>query len=126
MGVVIDLATGEQRSVRPRDESLARLKRKRVAFFRTAAALHGNGPTILTPDEDVYEIYSKVFRAFSEACRTHRVRMPNRWKMSFIVLKFLEVNEIVGTEIIEPLLACEVRYYVERGLRVMYDQELKP
>jgi hypothetical protein len=126
LGVVIDLSTGEKHFSTPREENLARLKSKRVAFFRRAAAETGTGPTMLTSDEAVLEIYRKVFRAFAEGCRRSEAIMPNRWTMNLIVLKFLEVNELLGEEIIDSLLECEVRWYVKSGLRKIYDGELRP
>jgi hypothetical protein len=126
LGVVIDLVTGERHVSTPREEKLARLKRKRVAFFRRVAAESGTGPTILTSDDVVFDIYQNVFRSFADGCKRAGKTMPNRWTMNFIVLKFLEVNEVVGGEIIDSLLDCEVRWYVESGLRTMYDCELRP
>jgi hypothetical protein len=35
------------------------------------------------------------------------------------------VNEVVGAEIIDSLLECEVRWYIESGLRKIYDGELR-
>ena len=46
--------------------------------------------------------------------------------MNFIVLKFLEVGEVVGAEILGALLECEIRWYVKCGLRKIYDYELRP
>ena len=125
MGVVIDLCTGERHLSTPREENLARLKRKRVAFFRQAAAETGTGPTMLTSDDVVFDIYKKVFHAFAQGCRRAGTPKPTRGTMNLIVLKFLEVNEVVGADIIDSLLECEVRWYIESGLRKMYDGELR-
>lgn len=125
MGVVIDLSTGERHLSTPREENLARLKRKRVAFFRQAAEQTGTGPTMLTSDDVVFDIYKKVILAFARGCRLSKTTMPSRGTMNLIVLKFLEVNEVVGAEIIDSLLDCEVRWYVESGLRKIYDGELR-
>jgi hypothetical protein len=46
--------------------------------------------------------------------------------MNFIMLKFLEVREVVGAEMIEPLLECEIKWYVQCGLRKIYDHVLRP
>jgi hypothetical protein len=90
------------------------------------AAESGTGPTVLTPDDVVFEIYRKVCHAFAQGCKCAGKTMPNRWTMNYIALKFLEVNEAVGGEIIDSLLHCEVQWYVESGLRTMYDCELRP
>jgi hypothetical protein len=102
------------------------LKRKRVAFFRRAAVESGTRPTILTSDDVVFDIHQNVFHSFADACRRAGRTMPNRWTINFIVLKFLEVNEVVGGEIINSLLDCEVRWYVKSVLQAMYDCELRP
>ena len=125
MGVVIDLATGERHVSTRREERLACLKRNRVAFFRRVAAESGTGPTMLTSDDVVFEIYRKVFHAFADGCKCAGKTMPNRWTMNYIALKFLEVSEVIGGEIIDSLLECEVRWYVESGLRTMFDCELR-
>jgi hypothetical protein len=126
LGVVIDLATGERHVSTPREEKLALVKRKRVAFFRRVAAESGIGPAMFTSDDVVFEIYRKVFHAFADGCKCTGKTMPNRWTMNYIALKFLEVNEVVGREIIDSLLDCEVQWYVKSGLRTMYDCELRP
>lgn len=126
MGTVIDLATGECRVSTLRQVRLARLYRKRAAFFRDAAATYGEGPTAWTSDAHIIDIYQKVTRGFREACRDAGQPPPNRWKMNFIVLKFLEVSEVVGAEIVDALLECEIRWYVQSGLRKIYDYELRP
>ena len=126
MGTVIDLATGERRLSTRRQVRLAGLFRKRVAFFREAAATFGEGPTAFTSDAQIIDIYQQVTRDFSEACRLAGKAPPNRWIMNFIVLKFLEVGEVVGAEILGALLECEIRWYVQCGLRKIYDYELRP
>jgi len=81
---------------------------------------------MLISDDVVFEIYRKVFHAFTDGCKCAGKTMPNRWTMNYIALKLLEVNEVVGGEIIDSLLECEVHWYVESGLRTTYDCELRP
>jgi hypothetical protein len=126
MGTVIDLATGECRVSTHRQVRLARLHRKRAAFFRDAAAAYTEGPTAWTSDAHINDIYQKVTRGFRDACQHAGKTPPNRWKVNFIVLKFLEVSEVVGAEILGALLECEIKWYLRFGLRKIYDYELRP
>ncbi|WP_087633582.1 hypothetical protein [Caballeronia telluris] len=124
--MVIDLATGERRAWTHRQVRLAQLYRKRATFFRDVAMAHGDGPTAWTSDDNIIAVDMKVTRAFRQGCRLARKPPPNRWKLNFIVLKFLEVSEVVGAEIVDALLECELKWYLEFGLRKIYDFELGP
>lgn len=125
MGTVINLATGECRDSTQRQVRLARLSRMRAAFFRDAAATYGEGPTAWTSDANIIDIYLKVTRGFRGACQHAGKPPPNRWILNFIVLKFLEVSEVVGIEIVEALLECEIKWYLKCGLRKIYNYELR-
>jgi len=126
MGTVIDITTGETREVARRQLRLARLNRRRVAFFRNAAATYGEGPTSWTSDDEIIRVHQRVTEAFYAACQYETRTPPNRWKLNFIVLKFLEVKEVIDEVAVEALLECEVEWYLQNGLRTAYDYELRP
>ena len=107
MGTVIDLSYRRVSCPDAQAGPTRTVVRKRAALFRDAAATYGEGPTAWTSDAQILDIYKKVTQGFRDACRREGKRPPNRWIMNFIMLKFLEVREVVGAEMIEPLFSVK-------------------
>jgi len=95
-----------------------------VDGYRRLAALHGCAPTSKTSDKQILEMYQKVGTAFREVADQRNERFP-AGTQNYIVWKFLQVNETLGSEMVDPHLRYEINKYREEGLRPDYNQDLK-
>jgi hypothetical protein len=86
--------------------------------------MHGCPPTEKTSDKKIIEIYSKVLTVFQQAAKQRGTRIP-ALNLNFMVLKFLQVYEIMGEAVLDSHLQYEVEKYLSEGLRPEYKQELK-
>jgi hypothetical protein len=125
VGTLIEISAASHAMSPLRCVRLARLRRERALFFRDAAARMGLGPSPWTSDDYICFLFERAIARFREGCACAAQPMPNRWKLNCFVLKMLEVSELVGPEIAEVLIECEVAWYLEHGLRPIYDYELR-
>lgn len=97
-----------------------------VAQYRTNAALHGGdcAPTSKTSDARVVEIYHTVVDAFNGVAMERSAPL-NPSSLNFIAWKFMQVEEMLGQEMLASHLAYESRKYREEGLRPEYQNELR-
>jgi hypothetical protein len=95
-----------------------------VAGYRRIGAEHGCAPTAKTTDQKIIEIYSKVGTAFHQAEQQRGERIPAVY-LNTIVLKFLQVYEMLGDAGLEHHLQYEVQKYLAEGLRDDYKRELR-
>ncbi len=94
-----------------------------VASYRSVAAIRGCAPTSKTSDKKITEIYSKVGTAFRQAAERRGELIPAP-VLNFIVLKFLQVYEMMGDAMLELHLQYEIEKYLATGLRPDYRREL--
>jgi hypothetical protein len=94
-----------------------------VTGYRHEAATQGCAPTSKTSDKKIIEIYSKVGTAFQQAAERRGELIPATI-LNFIVLKFLQVHEMMGDAMMESHLQYEIENYLATGLRPDYRREL--
>jgi hypothetical protein len=96
-----------------------------VAQYRAHAATQGAdcAPTSKTSDARVLEVYHAVLRAFGEVASDRSELLEPSW-LNFIAWKFMQVEEMLGQEMLASHLAYETRRYREEGLRPEYRNEL--
>jgi len=94
-----------------------------VKGYRKIAIQHDCAPTGKTSDEKIIEIHTSVGRAFSQAAERRGERLT-ALVQNYIVLKFLQVYEMLGEERLQGHLQYEVDKYLAEGLRADYKQEL--
>ena len=94
-----------------------------VSAYRRIAAQEGCAPTAKTTDQKIVEIYAIVGAAFHEAAGRRGERIPALY-LNTIVLKFLQVYEMMGEQMLVQHLRYEVDKYLDSGLRPEYMQEL--
>ena len=94
-----------------------------VKGYRKIANQHGCAPTEKTSDKKIIEIYTSVGKAFSQAAEQRGERIT-ALVQNYIVLKFLQVYEMLDEEELQGHLKYEVNKYLAAGLRAEYNQEL--
>ena len=94
-----------------------------VAGYRRIAAQHGCAPTQQTSDEKIIEIYTRVGTSFNRTAEQRAERIP-ALQLNHIVLKFLQMQEDLGPEIMASHLQYEIEKYATSGLRADYQQNL--
>ncbi len=94
-----------------------------VAGYRRSAAQHGCVPTQQTSDEKIIEIYTRVTTSFNRAAEQRAERIP-ALQLNFIVLKFLQMQEDLGPEIMAFHLQYKIEKYAANGLRADCQQNL--
>jgi FixJ family two-component response regulator len=94
-----------------------------VIGYRRIAAQLGCAPTAKTTDQKIVEIYSKVGTAFQQAAEQRGEHIPALY-LNTIVLKFLQVYEMLGEQRLQEHLQYEVNKYLAEGLRPDYKQKL--
>jgi hypothetical protein len=92
--------------------------------YRRIAQLHGCAPTGKTTEKKIMEIYIKVATAFKHVAKQRGAVIP-ALNLNFIVLKFLQVYEMMGDAVLDSHLQYETEKYLSEGLRPEYKQELK-
>lgn len=97
-----------------------------VAQYRAHAATQGGecAPTSKTSDARVLEVYRAVLREFGEVASDRSELLEPSW-LNFIAWKFMQVEEMLGQEMLASHLAYETRKFREEGLRPEYRNELK-
>ncbi|HTA95449.1 MAG TPA: hypothetical protein VK769_04925 [Verrucomicrobiae bacterium] len=93
-----------------------------VKDYRKIAAQYRCAPTAKTTDQKIMEIYVLVTTAFHQAAEQRGERIPALFD-NYIVLKFLELHEMMPGHL-EQHLQYEVKKYLVEGLRSDYKQEL--
>ena len=94
-----------------------------VAGYRRIAAQHGCAPTQQTSDQEIIEIYTLVTTGFNRTAEERAERIP-ALQLNHIVLKFLQMQEDLGPEIMARHLKYEIEKYAASGLRADYQQNL--
>jgi hypothetical protein len=94
-----------------------------VGGYRRIAQQYGCAPSTITSDKKIIEIYSRVLAAFKEASERRREQIPAVF-LNRIVLKFLQVHEMMPEHFFDKHLQYELDKYVAEGLRPEYKQEL--
>jgi hypothetical protein len=94
-----------------------------VKGYRRIAAQHSCAPTSKTTDQKIMEIYSQVSKSFHNAAGRRSEQIPALFE-NYIVLKFLQVHEMLGEQGFQGHLQYEVEKYLTEGLRQDYKQEL--
>ncbi|MDD3786045.1 MAG: hypothetical protein PHQ87_10905 [Hydrogenophaga sp.] len=96
-----------------------------VVGYRDIARRMGQGvaPTNKTSDSRLLEIYKAVAEAF-RAAADRRGEHIKAECLNFIVWKFLQIEEMYGTDLFEKHLHYEVEKYLRDGLRPDYREEL--
>lgn len=95
-----------------------------VNSFRRIASANNIAPTSKTPDQKIIEIYKHVGSAFKEASKKRNEHIP-AGQLNTIVLKFYQVYEMMGDELVNEHLKYEIEKYIKEGLRQDYQQDLK-
>lgn len=95
-----------------------------VNGYRHLATQLECAPSEKTSNQQIVEIYRKVGAAFREVANQRGEQLP-AGTINFIVWKFLQVNEMLGSEMMDQHLAYEVQKYLQEGLRPDYQQDLK-
>ncbi|MFO1221105.1 MAG: hypothetical protein U1E89_22305 [Burkholderiaceae bacterium] len=95
-----------------------------VPGYRRVAAERGCAPTDKTTDQQIIDLYKKVGTAFREVSEQRGERL-SAGTLNFIVLKFLQLREMFGDEMLEKHLAHELDKYRWEGLRPDYKQDLR-
>jgi hypothetical protein len=94
-----------------------------VSGYRRLATQNGCAPTTATSDKEILEIYKKVGTAFREASQQRNECLP-AGTMNYIVWKFIQIKEMMGSEMLDSHLEYELQKYLSNGLRPDYRQEL--
>ena len=94
-----------------------------VAGYRRIAAQHGCAPTQQTSDQEIIEIYTLVTTGFNRTAEERAERIP-ALQLNHIVLKFLQMQEDLGPEIMAFHLQYKIEKYATNGLRADYQQNL--
>ncbi len=92
--------------------------------YRRLAIQNDCAPTEKTSDCQIIEIYKKVGTAFREASEQRGELLP-AGTLNNIVLKFINVKEMLGDEMFDQHLNYEVQKYFQEGLRPDYQYDLK-
>ena len=95
-----------------------------VRGYRSIAAQNSIAPSTKTTDKKIVEIYSQVGRAFQQAAQQRGEHIP-ALRLNFIVLKFLQVYEEMGEQMLREHLQYEVDRYLASGLRPEYQKDLR-
>ena len=94
-----------------------------VKGYRKIAAQHGCAPTAKTTDAKIIELHTNVSKAFGQAAERRGEHIPALIQ-NYIVLKFIQVYEMLGEQRLQGHLQYEVDKYLAEGLRSDYKQEL--
>jgi len=95
-----------------------------VSGYRRIAAQQGCAPTARTSDKQIIQIYKTVANAFQDVS-DQRGEHLSEGILNHIVLKFLNVNELLGDGMLEQHLDYEIQKYRQEGLRPDYRQNLQ-
>lgn len=94
-----------------------------VNGYRRIAKNHGLAPTAKTSDEKIQDIYELIVDSFRAAAERSGERIP-ALQLNGIALKFYQVYEELGEEMMHEHLEYEINRYLELGLRPEYTREL--
>lgn len=105
------------------DQALALAGPLIVNGYRSIAEANNIAPTSKTSDQQIIEIYQKVGSSFHEASKERNEHIP-AGHINTIVLKFLQVHELMGETMFYEHLKYEVNKYLQEGLREDYKRDL--
>jgi len=105
------------------DQALALAGPLIVNGYRSIAETNNIAPTSKTSDQKIIEIYQKVGSSFHEASKERNEHIP-AGNINTIVLKFLQVYELMGETMFYEHLKYEVNKYLQEGLREDYKRDL--
>lgn len=95
-----------------------------VGGYRELAAQNGCAPTSKTSDQQIVEMYKKVGTAFRQVAIQRGELIP-AGVLNHIVLKFLQIRETYGDNMVDEHLKYELEKYLNEGLRPDYQREIK-
>lgn len=94
-----------------------------IAGFRRVAAQKQIAPSLKVSDKKIFSIYKLVEGSFRKAAMERNESIKQEY-LNSIVLKFLQVYEMMGEEMMIQHLKYEVEQYKVGGLRLEYLEEL--
>lgn len=95
-----------------------------IGGYRYLAQKNKIAPTDKTSDDKILAIYQQVGTAFREASKIRGELLP-AGHLNTIVLKFIQVYEMGGDEMVEMHLKYEIEKYLKEGLREEYRKNLE-
>ena len=95
-----------------------------VGGYRRLSSSQGCAPTAATSDKVIIEVYSKVGTAFRQVSEQRGEILP-AGIINNIVWKFLQINEKMGSSMMDSHLDYELEKYLNEGLRPDYCQDVK-
>jgi hypothetical protein len=110
--------------LRLRGRGLRRGSRLVVDGYRRVARRHTLAPTAKTTDAEILKLFERVGSAFKSVAdqRGEILRAP---RINYIVWKFLQVHEELGSDAFEAYLQQELSRYRTDGLPAAYRHELR-
>jgi hypothetical protein len=112
------------RDLRLRGKGLSRGSRLIVDGYRRAARRQGLAPTAKTTDAEILQLFERVGSAFKSVAdkRGESLRAP---RINYIVWKFLQAHEELGSDAFDAYLQQETSRYRTDGLPAAYRHELR-
>ena len=95
-----------------------------ISGYRRIAAQRDCAPTEATADKEILEVYTRVATAFREVAKQRGEVLPAT-RVNYIVLYFLQNNELFGGEHMNSHLEYELRKYFNEGLRPTYCDDIR-
>lgn len=95
-----------------------------VRGYRGLGSENNCAPTATTSDSRIMEIYAEVGSSFQQVARARGEHIP-AGSINSIVWKFLQVNEMLGSDMVDEHLNYELEKYRQEGLRPDYQQNLE-